>query len=40
MGADSGEDWAEGYGGKCEERISKVYGKKLKFVPNVPHVPI
>ena len=40
MGADSNEDRAEVYGREREERISKVYGEKLKFVPNVPHVPI
>ena len=40
MGAYSGKDWTEGYGRECEERVSKVYGEKLKFVPNVPHVPI
>ncbi len=40
MGTDGGEDRAEGYRRECKKRISKVYGKKLKFVPNVPHVPI
>ena len=40
MGADGGEDRAKGYGRECEERVSKVYGEKLKFVLNVPHVPI
>ncbi len=40
MGADGGEDRAESYRRECKKRISKVYGKKLKFVPNVPHVPI
>lgn len=40
MGTDGGEDRAESYRRECKKRISKVYGKKLKFVPNVPHVPI
>lgn len=32
MGADGGEDRAEGYGRGNEKGIREIYGRKLKFV--------
>lgn len=39
MGADGYEDRKKGHRGEREKRISEIYAKNIKFVPNVPHVP-
>ena len=39
LGGNSNIDGAEVYGRRDKERISKIYERKLMFVPFVPHVP-
>ena len=40
LGRGGGPDGKEGNCGQCQKRILQIYGRKIKFVPNVPHVPI
>ena len=38
MGASGCEDGEKGDYGKCEDGISEIYGRKIKFVTNVTNV--